>query len=108
MTYVAVLFQIWQMTRGSAWVGGVGIAQAVPLIAFGLFAGSILDRSDRRRAYLTAITGQGACSILLAVQVHAGHAAPVVVLALVAVQSTFGAVGAPAARTFVPCRAQKF
>lgn len=38
------------------------MAQAVPLIGFGLFAGAIIDR-DRRRIYLIATTGQAVCSM---------------------------------------------
>lgn len=50
MTLVAVMFQVWQMTRSAAWTGAVGLAQAIPVIAVGLFAGSVIDRSDRRPA----------------------------------------------------------
>ncbi|WP_162233234.1 MULTISPECIES: SDR family NAD(P)-dependent oxidoreductase [Protofrankia] len=68
MVLVAVMFQVWQMTKSTVWTGAVGLAQAVPIITFGLFAGSIIDRSNRRKFYLIAITGQAVCSILLAVQ----------------------------------------
>jgi MFS family permease len=58
MTVVAVMFQIWQLTHSTVWTGAIGLAQAVPLIGFGLFAGSIVDTGDRRRIYLIATTGQ--------------------------------------------------
>jgi len=48
-TLVAAMFQVWQLTRSPIWTGGVGLAQALPLIGIGLFAGSIVDRHDRRR-----------------------------------------------------------
>lgn len=102
MTLVAVMFQLWRMTHSTVWTGGVGLAQAVPVIGFGLFAGSIMDRGDRRRVYLIAITGQAVCSVLLAVQGWTGHVPPAGVLALVSVQSCFVAWGGPAARTFIP------
>jgi MFS family permease len=102
MTLVAVMFQVWQATHSAAWTGAVGIARALPLIAFGLFAGSAVDRSDRRRFYLVATSGLAACSALLAVQGFTGHLPAVGVLVLVAVQSCFVAVGGPAARTFLP------
>ena len=68
MTTVAVLFQVWRSTGSAAWTGAIGLAQAVPLIAFGLFAGALADRLDRRRFYLACTVGQGACSALLATQ----------------------------------------
>jgi MFS family permease len=102
MTLVAVMFQVWQMTGSTVWTGAVGLAQAVPLIAFGLFAGSIIDRVDRRAFYLITVTGQAVCSILLAVQGFFGHLPVPGVLLLVAVQSCFGAGGGPASRTFIP------
>ncbi|MCF3133109.1 MFS transporter [Streptomyces olivochromogenes] len=102
LTMVTVMYQVWDMTRSTAWTGAVGLAQALPMVAFGLFAGAWVDRADRRRIYLTATTGQAACSVLLAVQGFTGHVPVAAVLALVAAQSCFGALGAPAAGVFVP------
>ncbi|MFG2945631.1 MFS transporter [Streptomyces adustus] len=102
MTMVTVMFQVWDMTRSTAWSGAVGLAQALPMAAFGLFAGSWVDRADRRRVYLLATVGQAGCSLLLAVQGFNGHVPVAVLLALVAAQSSFGALGAPAAGVFVP------
>lgn len=101
LTLVAVAFQIWRMTGSTVWTGAAGVAQAGPLIAFGLVAGSLIDRGDRRRFYLVATVGQAAGSLLLAVQGIAGHVPVSVVLLLVAAQSCFGAVAGPASRTFI-------
>ena len=45
MTLVAVMFQIWHMTGSTVWTGAVGLAQAIPLIAFGLvgFAAKLIN-----------------------------------------------------------------
>jgi MFS family permease len=102
MTLIAVMFQVWQMTGSTVWTGVVGLAQAIPIIAFGLFAGSVVDRVDRRKFYLIMTSGQAACSIVLAVQGFFGHLSVIAVLLLVAVQSCFVAGGGPASRTFVP------
>ncbi|MEU8027460.1 MFS transporter [Streptomyces sp. NPDC049099] len=102
MTVVTVMYQVWDVTRSTAWTGAVGLAQALPLVVFGLFAGAWVDRADRRRIFLTATVGQAACSLLLAVQGFTGHVPVVAVLALVAARSAFGALGAPAAGVFVP------
>ncbi|WP_030601027.1 MFS transporter [Streptomyces fulvoviolaceus] len=102
MTIVTVMYQVWDMTHSSVWSGAVGLAQALPLIGVGLFAGAWVDRVDRRRVYLLSNVGQAACSLLLAVQGFTGHVRVAAVLLLVAVQSSFGAIGAPAAGVFVP------
>jgi MFS family permease len=102
MTVVAVMFQVWQTTGSTVWTGAIGLAQAIPLILFGLFLGTAVDRVDRRKFYLIMTVGQAGCSILLAVQGMVGHLPVLGVLLLVAVQSCFVAGGGPAARTFAP------
>ncbi|WP_410644043.1 MFS transporter [Amycolatopsis sp. lyj-346] len=99
MTLVAVMFQVWEQTRSTVWTGVVGLAQALPVIVFGLFAGSLADRVDRRKFVLVTTTGQAVCSVLLAVQGFLGDVPVVAVLGLVALQSCFVAGGGPAART---------
>nr|GID87599.1 MFS transporter [Actinoplanes derwentensis] len=100
MAVVAVLYQVWDSTRSTIWTGAAGLAQALPIIVFGLFAGALVDRVDRRRFYLVAKAGQAVCAVLLTVQAFAGGP-PLLVLALVAIQSCFVAGGGPAARTFL-------
>jgi MFS family permease len=102
MALVAVMFQVWDMTHSTVWTGAVGLAQAIPLTVFGLFAGSLIDRADRRRFYLVATCGQAVCSVLLAVQGFFGHLPAGAVLGLLAVQSCFVAGSSPAARAIVP------
>jgi len=101
MTLVAVMFQVWQRTHSTLWTGAVGVAQALPIILFGLFAGALVDRADRRRISMVAMAGSGACSALLAVQGFAGGLPVAGVLGLVAAQSCFGALGGPAGRTLL-------
>jgi MFS family permease len=98
---VAVLFQVWELSRSPAWVGAVGVAEALPLIVFGLFGGVLADAVDRRRLVLATSTGAATAAGLLAVQASAGLRSLAVVLVLVAAQSACQALGAPARRTFV-------
>ncbi|MCL7429349.1 MFS transporter [Streptomyces sp. YS415] len=102
MTVVTVMFQVWDMTHSAMWSGAVGLAQALPLVVVGLFAGSWADRGDRRRIFLVATVGQAVCSLLLAVQAFTGNVPVAGILVLVAAGSCFGAVGGPAAGVFVP------
>lgn len=102
LTLVAVLFQVWDATHNPVWTGAVGMAQALPLMVFGLFAGTLVDRRDRRVVYLTALVGQAGCSVLLAVQAFFLDLSVAGLLGIVVLQGTFSAAGAPAARTFLP------
>jgi MFS family permease len=102
MALVAVMFQIWRMTHSTVWTGAAGLAQAVPLTVFGLFAGTLIDRVDRRRFFLAATAGQGVCSLALAAQGFLGHVPAAGVVLLVAAQSCLVAGGGPAARALVP------
>ena len=102
MTQVAVLFQIWQDTRSPIWTGAVGLAQAVPIVVFGLISGTLIDRHDRRRIYLVCAVAQAICAATLAVQGFLGGWPPVSVLAVLAVESTVVSVAGPTARTFIP------
>lgn len=102
LTLVAVLYQVWDATRNPVWTGAVGMAQALPLIVFGLFAGTMVDRRDRRVVYLVAMVGQAICSLLLAAQAFFLDLPMVGLLAIVAGQGCLSAAAGPAARTFVP------
>lgn len=102
MALVAVLYQVWDVTGSAIWTGAVGMAQALPLIVFGLFAGAMVDRRDRRLVYLIAMSGQVVCSALLAVQAFFLHLPVAGLLVIVAVQACFSAAASPAAQTFLP------
>ena len=100
LTTVAVLFQAWQLTHSPVATGAVGLVRAVPTVVLGLVGGSLADSFDRRRLVLFTTTGQMVAAVLLAAQALAGMGSLPVLLALVAVQSGAGALGAPARRTF--------
>ncbi|MFF6985698.1 MFS transporter [Streptomyces sp. NPDC010273] len=102
MTLVTVMYQVWEMTHSTVWTGAVGLANAVPTVVVGVFAGSWVDRGDRRRIFLFNTVAQAVCSLLLAVQGFTGHVPVLGVLALVAAQACFGAVGGPASGVFIP------
>ncbi|MFE9660829.1 MFS transporter [Streptomyces sp. NPDC005955] len=102
MSLVAVMFQVWQETQSPVWSGAVGLAQALPLVVLGLFAGAVVDRVDRRKFSLLMTAGQVVCSLLLALQGFLAPLPPAGLLVLVAVQSCFVAGNGPATRSFLP------
>jgi MFS family permease len=102
LTFVAVMFQVWDQTSSPAWTGAVGLAQALPLIVLGLFAGTLVDRLERRRIYLITTCGQLLTATVMASQLLFGRVPVGVLLALIAVQASFGASAGPVARTVLP------
>jgi MFS family permease len=60
LSYVAVPYQVFELTRSSLWVGLLGSVQLVPLLIAGLFGGALADAVDRRRMLVV-------CEVVLAV-----------------------------------------
>jgi MFS family permease len=54
ITYVAIPFQVYDLTRSTFVVGLLGIAQLAPLLVTALIGGALADAHDRRRLVLTA------------------------------------------------------
>jgi len=49
VSYVAVPWQLYQLTRSNALVGLLGLVQLLPVVVCGLLGGAVADRVDRRR-----------------------------------------------------------
>lgn len=56
MTYMAVPYQIYELTKSSFWVGILGTMQLLPLLIFGLIGGVYADRFERKKILITAET----------------------------------------------------
>src|SRR3954449_4227028 len=46
-SYVAVPYQLYQLTGSTFAVGALGIAELIPLVVFGLWGGALADHLDR-------------------------------------------------------------
>lgn len=57
ITYVAVPYQIKELTGSYIAVGLLGVVAIIPLIVFGLYGGSIADRYDRKKVVLLCEVG---------------------------------------------------
>jgi MFS family permease len=49
VSYVAVPWQLYQLTHSNAQVGLLGLVQLVPVVVCGLLGGAVADRVDRKR-----------------------------------------------------------
>ena len=65
VTYVAVPFQVYELTGSTVAVGMLGVAELLPLIGFGLWGGALADAVDRRRMVLATELGMTLLSGLL-------------------------------------------
>ncbi|HEY3700217.1 MAG TPA: MFS transporter [Spongiibacteraceae bacterium] len=67
VSYMAVPYQIYQLTKSNALVGALGLAQLGPVIIFGLLGGTYADRINRRKLILTCelIMASGIVLLLL-------------------------------------------
>ena len=61
VSYVALPFQLYQLTRSNFAVGALGIVELIPLVVFGLYGGALADHVDRR--LMLVVTG--AAQVLL-------------------------------------------
>ena len=67
VTYVALPFQVKDLTDSYIAVGLLGACELIPLIFFGLWGGSLSDAWDRRRMVIFTEIGLMACSTTLLV-----------------------------------------
>jgi MFS family permease len=102
LTSFAVPLQIYDITRSPFAVGAIGVAEMVPTLAIGLLGGSLADAVDRRKLVLAATSCLAAVSAGLAAQAFAGLRLVWLLYALVAVESSLGAINTPARSTFIP------
>lgn len=54
VSYVAVPWQLYELTHSNAQVGLLGLVQLVPVVACGLLGGAVADRVDRKRLLLAS------------------------------------------------------
>lgn len=96
---VAVLFQVWDLTRSPFWTGAIGLASAFPLIVSSFIGGALADALDRRSIIRWSTVLQGVVATGLVAQAACGMGNVWVVLALVALGSAAHGLGMPARRS---------
>lgn len=73
LTYVAIPYQVFQISHSSLWVGLLGTAQLLPLLVAALFGGALADSMDRRRMLLFSELALAACSAALVLNARLAH-----------------------------------
>ncbi|OUL27647.1 MFS transporter [Nostoc sp. RF31YmG] len=67
MQTVAIGWELYERTNSALVLGGVGLAQVLPMIALTLITGHVADRGDRKLITLLSILLLALCSLALAV-----------------------------------------
>lgn len=65
VSYMAVPYQIYELTKSNALVGALGLVQFVPVVIFGLLGGTYADRINRRKLILVCESVLALCIGLL-------------------------------------------
>ncbi len=99
---IIIIWLVYNVTQSPIAISALGIVQFLPTLAFGLLAGALIDRLDRRRLMLTCDVARCICFGALALYVLLyGVSAPVLIGVVFAV-SAFSTVFRPATNAAIP------
>ena len=96
VSYMAVPYQVYQLTKSNALVGALGIAQLLPVLLFGLLGGAYADRLDRRRLMLSCEAAMALVVGALLLNSLAPNPSLLVIFVLAALLQAIGAFHSPA------------
>src|SRR5215204_4979183 len=65
MVATVVAYQLFQLTKSSFSIGIVGLSEFIPVFALALYAGHVIDRSDKRTILLKGILSYSVCVLAL-------------------------------------------
>jgi MFS family permease len=102
LTYVAVPYQVFQLTHSSLTVGLLGTVQLVPLLLFGLWGGAYADAMDRRRLLIGAEALLTLVSAGLAANAMAPHPSVAVIFVLTGLMSAINGFHRPTLEAMSP------
>ncbi len=102
MVFVAVGWQVYDISRNPLHLGLVGLAEFLPLLLFALPAGAIADRFSRKHVYIASLLIDAAITALLLVVSLNGASSLWPFLALSFASGTSAALGNPAIRSMWP------
>jgi MFS family permease len=102
VTYVALPFQMFQLTHSSLKVGLLGFAELVPLLLTAFVGGALADTVDRRRMVLATEVGLGLGSGALALAALHGSPPVWTLYAVAAVMSALNGLQRPSLEALAP------
>jgi hypothetical protein len=102
ITYVAVPYQVFELTHSSFAVGMLGAAQLIPLLLFALWGGAYADAMDRRKLLIVSEIVMAGGSLALAVNGMLVHASVPLIFIVGAIMSACSGFHRPALDAMTP------
>ena len=102
ITYAAVPYQVFELTRSSLAVGMLGVVQLVPLVVFALWGGAYADAMDRRKLVIVSELLLTGASLALAVNSMLPRPGTWTLFAVTAVVSVVNGFHRPALQAITP------
>ncbi len=102
MTYVVIPWQVYQLTRSSLYVGLLGVAEFIPLLALALVGGALADTVDRRRLILLTELGLTLCTAVLWLNAWAWRPHLWLIFVMASTRAALNALQRPAREALTP------
>jgi MFS family permease len=102
ITYVAIPYQMYQLTHSTLAVGLIALCELVPLLTLSVVGGTIADAVDRRRLMLITELGLVVCSGALVFNATLERPRAWALYVLAASITALWALGSPALRSLTP------
>lgn len=102
VTYVAIPYQVYQLTRSPLMVGLLGLAQLGPILVLAMVGGAIADARDRRGTVLATEVAFAAVSALLLVNAIIPEPRLWLIFVLAAIQAGLSALQRPSLDALLP------
>src|SRR5262249_562631 len=102
ITYVAVPYQVFELTHSSFTVGMLGAAQLIPLLLFALLGGAYADAMDRRKLLIVSEIFIAPGSLALAINGLIAHASVALIFVVSAAMSACNGFHRPALDAMTP------
>lgn len=102
ITFVAIPFQVFQLTHSSLYVGLLGLVELAFLLALAFLGGALADAVDRRRLVLGTECLLALCSVALAVNAGLPHPRIWPLFVLAGIMAGLGALQRPALEAIIP------
>lgn len=96
ITYVAVPYQVYEITHSSAVVGFLGVTQLLPMVFFGIIGGSVADKMNRRKLLLYSEIFMALCAMGLALNAHTSKPSVIAIFIITALMQAANGFHRPA------------
>lgn len=101
MTFIVVPWQMFQLTKSSAMVGYIYLAEFVPMVCLAFVGGALADALDKRKMLRLTEVGQTTVTIILLVNSLLPNPQIWILFVAVAMHAGFAAIQRPAFESFI-------